>query len=427
MKSVTPPKEHKLRSWPSKNGQPVPTRFFHSTLCPGTIALLITAPLASAATPYLTASSWDTNTENITDSGRVPQIAIVLTGDSETGQTFTNQGSIRLDYPGVTSEDSSRAGGIKNLVYGLNINNEGNISIRAQHSNGVDTGFIWASAIFSMADIENNGTISIETKNFRDIMGTGLMSTSGGGNIYNKGNITLTARAKRGTKALGIVDSEGNINNRGDITVKATSNSTSGYACSQATGIWTRGDVTNSGTINVEAENGGTSAATGIYIGAPSDSSILPVLHSSGLINLTTTRAEESSYQVVAPDGVNITGFAMKFNDQAQVDREYRGTISGGSRDVTFENARLYAFTDNNLSNGSYDIPMLAGGASIDQFSHIQTTSPDYSAELINGNGEAPQKLAITYHPKASVSQLATEVRKTPSPTTALPLPEPTL
>ena len=224
------------------------------------------------------------------------------------------------------------------------------------------------------------------------------------------------------------------VNATGGTATASSSSDTSANASANAYGIviiHKPSLLTNNGAINIEATAGkesldggatyrsGDAKAYGIYFQNFSEET--STLHSSDLISAKATLAEgleggtATDYQVYSSGGLSITGYAMKFNNQTQVTADYAGAIHAGSNiNSVFDNATLYAYTDNHFNNGAtFDIPTLVEGANIsDQFTTAQLgiTSPDYKLTLIDGEGEKLQQLGVAYDPKNSTPLMATQV-----------------
>jgi hypothetical protein len=396
-------------------------------------------------------------------------ISVVATGGDATydanafaigiyGLVGTNNGNISVEATGGDATTSAEAHAVAYGMYGNVETNNGNISAKSVGGkvySGRDNDHIAASAstsgIYGDAGT-NNGNISVEAiggdaygNHYRafawaaaDAIGINgdvgtnngnISAKSTGGNVY-AGYDYASAYAR--VSALGINGDVGM--NNGNISVEATGGDASvnnyfTFANATATGIRTDQStlLINNGEISVKAvagrisrDGGGTYASDDATAYGISFHGTSGALHSSGLISSQAIRATgydggtATAYQVRSDHTLSVTGYAMKFNTQDQVNNDYKNAIFVGSgRDSVFNNATLYAYTDNNFRAKTYDIPTLVEGATVsNQFTTAQLafTSPDYTIKLIDGAEGDLQQLSIEYAPENSTPLMATQV-----------------
>lgn len=349
---------------------------------------------------------------------------------ASTGDFFgTNCGSIRVNAQGGTVSKKA----VTAQAFGQSVglfedmeNNRGDITASAaggtiSDASASTNASVHATSYGIYSDIENNDG--------------DIRALARGGSISAVTMATTTARASGTAAAL-----RGDVaHNNGAIEVVAIGGTVSAIDDAAAIAAYARAygiiknenskALTNTGTISVEAVAGRISTdggshfvsddadAYGIYF---SDTNSLA---SSGLISARAELAEglgggtARAYQVYSAADLKITAYAMTFNSQQQVTSDYEGAIFvSGDKNNVFDNAKLYAFTDNHFNQVErFDIPSLVEGANIsDQFSSadLACTSPDYTLRLIDGGGAQLQQLAIDYTPKASTPLIATDISR---------------
>ncbi|MCG8567891.1 MAG: autotransporter outer membrane beta-barrel domain-containing protein [Desulfobacterales bacterium] len=350
---------------------------------------------------------------------------------------FSNTGT--LQYTDADTMNNWNFSGIAHENATINVQNSGNItldltaSIMGVYGNGID--------IFG--DIVNSGNIDIRAQGGAVGAGTPVPSVILQGlftnkdRIDNSGNITLHGRGSSATgpahgrtEAYGIRLWGTLVNNSGDITVRAIGGdvtTTSGDAYGTAVGIYSRGDVHNSGNITVIAQAGKQrNSATDPWVSDDATAYGIQIVGSGTLDSrgLISTQAElmpglsggvQSAYQVHVSSGVvSVTGYAAQLTDQANFSNDYHGMIktgTGGS--VNFNNAVLYlSVTQNFTGQSHYEIPMLVENAPIsDQFTQVTGLPPEYTVSLVNGNGAALQKIQLAFAPQMSAPLVASQVR----------------
>ncbi|MCG8567095.1 MAG: autotransporter outer membrane beta-barrel domain-containing protein, partial [Desulfobacterales bacterium] len=144
-------------------------------------------------------------------------------------------------------------------------------------------------------------------------------------------------------------------------------------------------------------------------------------LNSEGLIWVDAqpapgmTGGTQTAYQLYVNSGTTtLTGYSMELTNQAQFDSTYKGAIKVNSgAGLTFSNTVLYLSMSNSFTGQEeYEIPMLEEGASAaDQFTSLGPIPPEYTVELVNGNGAGLQKLKFTYAPEDDPAMIGTEIQ----------------
>ncbi|WP_041277985.1 autotransporter family protein [Desulfotalea psychrophila] len=304
-------------------------------------------------------------------------------------------------------------------------------------------------------NLDNKGEIRIHSKN--DTGSTNLLAIKSTGDasstIQNEANIELEAKGGSSTSSssaytFGIM---GEITrNEGNMTIRSTGGtltaaSAEASAEAGAAGIGSYGDLYNQGRIEVVAQAGRYSADGGATYQSDSATALGILFAREGTLDsrapiavqargATNTADSERSifsgteelksgkflraYQVLTYSALTIKGYSMVFNNQEEVDEHYRGAIGTiGDGTATFApDAVLYVFTDNNFAKATtYKIPTLVEDAAIsDQFTSAQLalTSPDYRANLVDGDGKKLQQLAIAYAPEVSTPLVSAQVNQ---------------
>ncbi|MCG8567889.1 MAG: autotransporter outer membrane beta-barrel domain-containing protein [Desulfobacterales bacterium] len=352
--------------------------------------------------------------------------------------TFTNGGNISLGALNLST--ANVLSGIGNDNGDVGILNRGDIDF-LYSGIGRNVSFL---GIQTTGAIENQGRISISVDS-GTVVGAGLLRAlyvhglrSGGASLVNSGDIQINAQSGKfssGTVGWTQVDgirftgSQG-VRNSGNITVLCTGwdiTGSSTVTVTQATGIYTEADFHNTGKIKVTTLAGKVrNSAVDPYV---SEDAIAygvwirgnHTFHSEGVIEVDAlpspglTGGTHEAYQVLAQNGlVSITGYAMAVDDPATLVSDYDDVIKvNGLGSVAFTNTVLFLHVDSNFTGqGAYDIPMLVdGAATADQFSSVSGGPLDYDVSLVNGGGQALQKLKFVYAPKTSVPLLSTQAQ----------------
>ncbi|CAG37200.1 hypothetical protein DP2471 [Desulfotalea psychrophila LSv54] len=334
----------------------------------------------------------------------------------------------------ASADASARAFGIEGQVG----SNEGNMNIGAQGGEAEATA----------AETTAYGNADARAKAYATASAYGII----GGVGSNEGKMTITATGGKANGhsyissyafASGI---EGDVGkNSGEMEIRAeggtatTTGTGTTKAYARAIGIGSSADLYNEGQLEVMARagrystDGGTTyqsdsaRAVGISFSgeAELDSralisvSALPAQDEAGKAIALGTGKTLHAYQVYSGEDLSIKGYAMKFNNQAQVTADYKGTIgvAEGKRVTFAPDAQVYAFTDNDFGKvPNYSIPMLVEGETrrYNQFSAAQlvVSSPDYSISLLDSNGGTLQRLAIKYTPEVSTPLVSAQVNQ---------------
>ena len=276
-------------------------------------------------------------------------------GGSSAKVSLTNDGKITIAATGTGVADNFRAFGEAAVFQGIfqsasasgaataSFVNSGTLEISANaHGSGGDIGraiAVVAPAIVQEAwgtaarvELDNSGKIDVSAiaqasggfgaPALAEATGIVQLALTGTDNLVNSGTIAVTASAKAtdtgssafvGVDALGILqvghNSLNQLDNSGSLTVKAVGEAGGlrGYEAGSATGYYVRGDsaeldVSNSGTIDVEAlgtaPNGARMEAIGIRadaIGGSAATATQPALISGSIVNSGTLHVMASA------------------------------------------------------------------------------------------------------------------------------------
>ncbi len=383
--------------------------------------------------------AWAGAPKLISDVGLIPQNSDDITGtafqshyyslkiNDGTGYSphvpFTNSGTMVLLNLNITGFSEIRV--ISNTNSSVILRNSGMVDVSYAATNQLYRTY----GIHTAGSLENSGAVSMTAiRPSHTFISHFYGIQSQGQYMVNSGDIRMDITAGNNMgQALGVgLEFTGNsLINGGDILVNAVGNSSalSGWGTGTAKGIYTQGDLVNTGAITLTAVAGVdtntnlSEDATAYGIETVGNLS----LDSRGLIRVEALPAPgygggtQDAYQVYVTSGTTtITGYAMELAHQAQLTETYHGAIGvAGGGSVTFSDAVLHLTIPDQFSiEEIYELPMLVEGAPVsDQFARLGSLPPEYKATLVDGGGGSLQKVRFFFGPEDSVALMASQLQ----------------